>query len=1046
MDYGYQGISFHDFYLMRGHGPSGSGEARKSITAATHLKLDYVVENIAFSGPYIPQMTDDGYADCHKQYSGTEYGPVVNGYQTAFNFYSPSQSQNPAVGIFNGGTDVYNLYAWLQYKGTEVDLNRPIKERCKTYLNGDSIYNGKQLGFGRKTWNNFGESHISLLLNEKYGTLPAFDITSDLPWIKDEPPSDAFFEPHIGKASFQPFMYQANLHAFRLDMYNPFDKQDLVWTGFEVTGEYYDHFKVTNVGNPVQGLPPLNSLFNETFDDAVAAGELPTLLTGQPVGGEFPNMDLNNNMNPPINGNYEWPAWWPAPTVEDYIKTAAQPTIGQFRTGHIFGGDTFICRHGYRKTARLNLVDLDAGSGSPMNDVRRRDIRYLFHTIVESTDNINFRHVNTRKDSYYPGTPARDVLLLKNTTDGTDVDNMKYNEDYSSVNSIGSTVPLPIQISQPSAFPNRVIRSAISDDSTLLDNYRVFLALQFKDLPKNRGDLWKISVFNNLLYFHMEDSIFRTKGKQTMKLGDTSEAFIGSGDLFAQPPEELKQTEGGYGGTQSQFATVVGDFGYFYVDQRNASVHMISDQVYDISSVGLEKWFQTNLPWKLKMFGKVNYPDNPLTFGFTAVYDEIFQRILLTKRELIPNSNFLTAWNNFLTDNDTDPLGMITYVSANSLGGEFNMENVADQFIIKLPDVDPDPDFLGEAGEMQNPWAILEVTDDEQKANQIRYFTRDGWTASYSPKLSTWISFHDYVPYKYTYTSYGLYSFKQYPDFISQASIHEYIWQHNYVQTKGTYYNITYRSEIELIHNETKFANKLFYNFCWVSDRIAQARETDTDYEGCEDCGLVGGVTDANPLVDYTANQLTTKSHGPGFDSFVLYNSHQSSGNVRIEELLNARKNGCEWCINKFRDLTEPSNVNDLTEGRNNSFYYSLFTPNMYSAQQGELIPVDDQADEQAEEEVQTMDIGGAMINGSGLVQSIPPNQLPLWIISDMHEEFNWDIVVNKLSGNPRPRKFIDKWLAIRLITSNSTSFLVNLYSTKVGARKFHRHEQKKQK
>ena len=1044
MTYGYQGLSFHDFYLMRGHGPSGSGEARRSITAATHLKLDYIVENIAFSGPFMPQNTGDGYADCHKNYSSAAYGPVVTGMQTSFNFFSPSQSQDPTVGIFLGGADDNNLYEWLQTSGTHVDLNRPIKERCKTYLNGDSIYNGKQLGFGRKTWNNFGESHISLLLNEKFGTLPAFSLTTDLPWIKEEPASDAFFEPHIGKGGFQPFMYQANLHAFRLDMYNPFDKQDLVWTGYEVTGDSYDWFKVDEEGNSVGDLPVINYLTSDTYDTVVNdLGQYPSFHVGSldaAANPDFPNSELNKQTNPPIEtgGVFEYTGGGETlyadtdntMTIEDYIKVAAQPALDRFRTGHIFGGDTFITRHGYKKTARLNLFDLD---GSPMNELRRRDIRYLYHTIVESTDNINFRHVESSKDAYFPGTPAKDVLILKNTTDGTDVDNMKYNEDYSSVNSIGSTVPLPRQISQPSSFPNRVIRSATSDDSSLLDNYRVFLALQFKDLPKNRGELWKISVFNNLLYFHMEDSIFRTKGKQTMQLGDASEAFIGSGDLFTQSPEELKQTESGYGGTQSQFSTVVGDFGYFYVDQKNLSVHMISDQIYDISSLGLEKWFQTNLAYKLKAFGKISFPDNPLSFGFITAYDEIYQRVLLTKRELIPNSNFLRAWQNFLSGNDTDPIGMITYIPANSNGVAYGLSNVADSFLIKLPDLDPDPNFFGEAGEQDFPWNRLLINEEPFRGNSEKYFQKDGWTASYSPKLKAWVSFHDYVPYQYTYTSYGLYSFKQFPDFTSEATLHRNIWRHNYTSTKGTYYGKTYPSEIEIIHNENKFVNKLFYNFCWITDRTSQAQDSNDDYGGCPLCGIAGGSDNAYPDVDYTANLLTTKTHGPGFDSFVLYNSHQASGKINIEELLNARKNGCEWCINKFRDLTKSSAPNFLSEGRNSDLYYALYTPNMFSAQLGGLDADGD-----------TLEIGGVMVDGSGGLQSLPPNQLPLWIISDMHESFNSGTVVGKLTELIRPRKFIDKWLAIRLITSNTASFLVNLYSTEVGARKFNRHEQTK--
>mgnify|MGYP003111352906 FL=1 len=1048
IEYGYQGISFHDFYLMRGHGPSGSGEARRSITAATHIKLDYIVELLAYSGPFMTRNRTD--ADCIAKWNSLDnLSPVITNYQTAFNFFSPSQAQeiDPP---FNGGTGTNNLYEWLNINGVPPDLNRPIKERCKTYLNGDSIYNGKQLGFGYKTWNNFGESHISMLLNARYGTLPAFNLPNDLPWVKYSTAVTDVFEPQIGKASYQPFMYQANLHAFRADMYSPIDKQDLVWTGYEVTGEYYDHFKVDGNGNPIVTVVTDN-LNTMTFDQAINAGLHPTFEVGtstlNTTTGYWELEDLNNQTNPPVDDGsgvfvYEWPNWVNAMSMDDYIKTAAQPSLGNFRTGHIFGGDTFICRHGYRKTARINIVDVD---GTPFEDIKRRDARGLYYTIVESTDNINFRHVENKKDSYFPGTPARDVLFLDNLVDGTDVDNMKYNEDYSSVNNVGSTVPLPIQISQPTEFPNRVIRSATSDDSSLLDNYRVFLALQFKDLPKNRGELWKISVFNNLLYFHMQDSIFRTKGKQTMKLGDASEAFIGSGDLFAQPPEELKQTEAGYGGTQSQFATVVGDFGYFYLDQRNLSVHLISDQVYDISSLGMEKWFQANLPYKLSIFGKVSYPDNPLTFGFTATYDEIFQRILLTKRELIPNENFLTAWQNWIDQEDEDPIGMIQYLPTNEAGEALGLSNAGDSFAIKIPD-DPGDGTFGSGQE--NPWAPLIIATTPHKGNALQYFGRDGWSASYSPKLKAWISFHDYTPYKYTYTSSALYSFREHAHFGDEDSslIHGRVWKHNYVGRKGEYYGITYKTEIEVIHNEEKFVNKLFYNFCWITDNISQGINEGEDYGGCPECGILGGTQASRiPSIDQFNNLLMTKTHHPGWEHFILYNSHQASGMVRIQELLNARKNGCEWCLNKFRDYTtRPPAVGveaiGITGGNNT--YYGLFTPQPNSLQYN-----DDEIDPNLSQTGSAFQ--GYMINGNMSVSSTPANELPLFINSDMHEVFNIAATQTNTTNamhSPRfrPRKFVDKWLAIRLITSNYNSFLVNLYSTEVGARKFNRHERNK--
>ena len=93
-------------------------------------------------------------------------------------------------------------------------------------------------------------------------------------------------------------------------------------------------------------------------------------------------------------------------------------------------------------------------------------MRYMYDIIVESTDNINFRHMMDKNTSYYPAAPARDILALDNTIDLSSQGRMRYNEDYSAVNDVGHTVPLPLQIIEPDNFPTRVVRSTKSDDTS----------------------------------------------------------------------------------------------------------------------------------------------------------------------------------------------------------------------------------------------------------------------------------------------------------------------------------------------------------------------------------------------------------------------------------------------------------------------------------------------------------------------------------------------------------------------------------------------------
>ena len=76
----------------------------------------------------------------------------------------------------------------------------------------------------------------------------------------------------------------------------------------------------------------------------------------------------------------------------------------------------------------------------------------------------------------------------------------------------------------------------------------------------------------------MEKSLFAAKGKQQMQMKDGSEAFVGSGDIFQQDPDEIIQTKDGFAGTQSQFSAVTTRYGYFFVDQASKKVFLMKIQ------------------------------------------------------------------------------------------------------------------------------------------------------------------------------------------------------------------------------------------------------------------------------------------------------------------------------------------------------------------------------------------------------------------------------------------------------------------------------------
>jgi len=342
----------------------------------------------------------------------------------------------------------------------------------------------------------------------------------------------------------------------------------------------------------------------------------------------------------------------------------------------------------------------------------------------------------------------------------------------------------------------------------------------------------------------MEESLYVTKGKQQMQMKDGTEAFVGSGDIFAQEPDEIMQADKGYGGTQSQWAALTCSKGYFFVDVNSRKVFLMTDKLTDISTTGLENWFKDNLPFALESFA-YNAPciskvfDNPLIgLGLTSIYDPKFKRIILTKKDLKPTADFITGYNKYLT--------YITSGVYEYSGGEIYFDcNIGQYVIVYL-------DFVLPGDPQTYTYTYLEWDDSQ-------YFTYSNWTISYYPEFNLWCGFHDYTPYIYFNTSDNFYSITD----------NNNIWEHN-SDTKGSFYGTINPFEIEYIHNEF--------------------REEDT---------LLGSF-------NYTLETFNTTNISVlenGFTSFFVYNTMQISDEILLEYLINTRRVGNNWKINNFRDM-----------------------------------------------------------------------------------------------------------------------------------------------
>ena len=915
-------LKFHDFNLLR---------KKHTLATATHIDVQYIVTMQNWEGRYKGAQSqniggldvyptfraghgDDEHAWVHPDLANTinfEY----NSDETNYDIWGPLEMRGYVlVGAKywapgNSNTDVGSDSDQIDSGARRQDqLISPfqsiftIAPESATYVAGLTfLKNMSATAFKGASYlvNNSGESNITLGLSSG---LPALQGYTARDW-------NTFDNAYLIKCAIdkgKPNVYLANLCSAKTDVFEPFDQQQLVWTGF------YQSVLGLNIENP-------QIEFN---------GKLYSYYTGA-------------------------------------VST------------NIFGGDTYICRYGYRTTSQSHALTyfkrgaafspigntitelygdipfdmltgktgaenvLENGNQNQREEViesianwKRGNVNpfaTIYQFIVESDDNINFRHcgdvaagVSPASSVYFDKFTAADVLYKSPLYDLTKMDNLLYEDQYSAQQDKRVTVPFPKKERSTNLYPNRIIRSN-TQDGNFDDAYRAFLAIQYKDFGQNKGAITNIFNLDALIYIHTEKSLFRTKGKQTMELGDTSQAYIGSGDLFAQEPDEFVQSSEGHLGSYNKLGSLVTKDGYIFVSRKTRKIFLISQKVIDLSDIGLGTWSRDFIPFVVENYGlnldamNINQDAPTGRFGFIVSYDPLFKRTLITKRELVPTALFQSQFAS----------GTIYY------------DSIHNYFVDKVSKI------------------IIPLVEG-------LYFEKGGWTISFSHDFTVWASRHSYIPPMYAYNSKYLYSFN--------PSNSAYLFEHHDYDNPGNFYNRVRNFEFEFIYtgettttttgavSSTKAVNKIFTSISYVADVFRK---------------------EATSLRQFD-NKFDT-----GFTSFYVYNTTQNSGETPFSYLSNIRKTDNTWVTNAFRDLSAINFNTNLVQGQIN--------------------------------------VHGDLYNGT-------------YTTSDTETMFLTEGVINPnyIDTNKAwygQRKFVDKFLGIRLISNNQAKNLINLYTAKAAYR-----------
>lgn len=326
------------------------------------------------------------------------------------------------------------------------------------------------------------------------------------------------------------------------------------------------------------------------------------------------------------------------------------PVVGSatYSESQVYGGDVVLTRQFFRTLMGFYLNNqnvLDHVGTTPYDHIAYvySPLNYAFINIQYDINYLLFNRIEQVIPTYnnltevyniepaYVGTQTYDNARIIYPVEPT-----YYNLSYIAINDLinyGSNNPL-IQTNDTNPFI--IWRSVVQQTETLTINWRRFLANDYQEMSRNRGEIWKISTYQRMILIHQKYSLSYAPLKDILNTSSTggNETYVGTGDIFDRFPIETLTTDGGTAGCQSQFATFVCEFGYFSVDIEQGFIYLFDGKLNRISDLGLVDRFKD-------LLGRVDQNiDNPYQAkGLTASYDSENKRIILTLNITKPDGN-----------------------------------------------------------------------------------------------------------------------------------------------------------------------------------------------------------------------------------------------------------------------------------------------------------------------------------------------------------------------------------------------------------------------
>lgn len=239
------------------------------------------------------------------------------------------------------------------------------------------------------------------------------------------------------------------------------------------------------------------------------------------------------------------------------------------------------------------------------------------------------------------------VATGKTHFNGETLNNYNFGQHWTLLNEKKSAFPAFENALEASSYPNRIIRSSKQNYESTKVAWTQFAAADYYDNSFGKGPIQNVENYQDDLIIHHEDAIFKTRSKFNFDASGVN-VFVGSGDIFQAPPQELFVDAAGYAGVSHWSHTLLSRAGYTWVDQKSGRVFNLTNQLDELSAKGLNAYFQDYFVPLDTQYMTLSSGEQPTIFssergGFTIGFDPENNRLLFTKRYLAGAGAYYTA-------------------------------------------------------------------------------------------------------------------------------------------------------------------------------------------------------------------------------------------------------------------------------------------------------------------------------------------------------------------------------------------------------------------